>query len=174
MKTNTYTLKVAGIEAQKQLKDLWEESFRQAYTDVHSPENIESYCSENFTDKEALKFLEDPQTVCTLASLNGLKVGLSVVKHHDCPIELEASASELKQLYILASEYGTGLGKILIEDAFRIAKEAGNDRIWLCVSAINYRAQSFYSKFGFSKIGNGPTLKVGSDRLPSLIMSLKL
>ncbi len=169
-----YSLQVASISEQQALRQLWIDSFQQAYEDVHSAENIEIYCSKNFTLEAAKDTLTDETTICTLATRNDQKVGLCVVKHQNCPIEIGEDASELKQLYILASEYGTGLGKLLLQDAFEIARSVGRSWMWLCVSGLNYRAQAFYRKFGFSEIGDGPTLHVGSDRLPSLIMSLKL
>lgn len=161
---------IADIGTTEVLIQLWVDSFTQAYEGVHSPENIQSYCSFNFSPKSAKKVLTNDRMVCTIATRNNKPIGLSIVHHHNCPIRIQDSSSELKQLYILSSEYGSGLGKSLLEDSFNIVQKAGYNWAWLCVSNLNYRAQNFYGKIGFDSIGGGPILEVGTDRLKSTIM----
>lgn len=101
-------------------------------------------------------------------------MGFYLVKHHACPIALEGRSSELKQIYTLSSEYGSGVGKLLFEDCVQRIRENQASWVWLAVSNINYRAQAFYLKLGFEAIGDGPTLSVGADQLTSTIMKLNI
>ncbi len=156
------------------LRDLWEDTFREAYPEEHSLENLQVYIDKNFTFEAAETILSDKKTVCKLAFNEGNAVGLCLLIHEDSPIALEGSSTELKQLYIRSSEYGSGLGKGLMKDAIREAEKANRDHLWLCVSDLNYRAQRFYKKFGFTRIGEGPVLEVGTDLLPSSIMVRKI
>jgi ribosomal protein S18 acetylase RimI-like enzyme len=169
-----FYLRRAGIESADELVNLWGETFTQAYEDMHSPENIRAYCSKNFTTEAAREVLSSGQIVCIIAYRNAQPAGYYVVKHHPCPIKLDGESSELKQIYILSGEFGTGLGKSLFESASEIARNAGRKWLWLCVSDTNYRAQAFYKKLDFTSIGPGPTLEVGTDQLSSTIMVCNL
>lgn len=164
----------AELESAAILSSLWTDAFKEAYHDVHSKENIENYCSANYTEAEARRILNSNVYDCSYATVNGKRVGLSVVHHQPCPLKRELKASELKQLYLLSSAYGTGLGRMMIEHAFQQIKEAKNEWVWLCVSNVNFRAQRFYQKLNFQIIGDGPELIVGTDRLTSSVMVLQL
>ncbi|MGD1904537.1 MAG: GNAT family N-acetyltransferase [Leptolyngbyaceae cyanobacterium] len=167
-------LKRVGVESAEILVHLWRETFTQAYGEVHSAENIHAYCDRNYTPAKAIALLSDPQVHCCTAFRQGKPVGYCIVNPHPCPIPLEGDAAELKQIYILASEYGQGLGKTLFDQAVEIARDAHCTWLWLCVSDLNYRAQAFYRKLDFKPIGSGPVLTVGTDRLPSTILIRKL
>jgi ribosomal protein S18 acetylase RimI-like enzyme len=169
-----FDFRIAGIESADELVHLWVETFTQAYEDMHSSEDIRAYCSKNFTTEAAMEVLSSDQIVCIIASRNAQPAGYCVVKHHQCPIDLDGESSELKQIYILSGEYGTGLGKSLFESASEVGRNAGRKWLWLCVSDLNYRAQAFYRKLDFKSIGPGPALEVGTDQLSSSIMVCNL
>ncbi len=165
---------IADASVSETLVKLWTDSFRQAYKNVHTPENIETYCRQNFSIAKANEVLSAKTVTCILALRDEMPVGLSVFQHHGTKMRQLDRPSELKQLYILSSEYGSGLGKAMIEHSFSLMRDADKDWVWLCVSDLNYRAQKFYRKMGFKQVGKGPVLEVGTDRLPSSIMCKKL
>ena len=167
-------LQQAGMADVDELVRLWRETFIAAYADVHSSENLQAYGAEHYTPSVAANVLSDEQVVCMIARRQSESKGLYVLKHHPCPIALDGSASELKQLYILASEYGTGLGRTLFDHAAQAARDAAKKWLWLCVSDLNYRAQAFYKKVGMEPKGIGPILYVGTDRLSSTVMVCRL
>jgi len=168
-----FELQIVGPEHSDQLVKLWVETYRQAYEDVHSSKNIAAYCEANFTLESASVELSNPQTACCIGSRGSDPRGFYVVKHHSCPIPVDSESSELKQIYVLAKEYGTGLGRLLYEHAIECVRAAGSNWVWLSVSDINYRAQAFYQKLGFEQLGPGPLFEVGSERLTSSIMAYK-
>ena len=167
-------LKNIGPESSALLSNLSRETFIQAYKDLHSEENLEQYCRENYSQE----LVEDNLRLVNIHSVIAFEAsepaGFYVIRHHECPVALQGKATELKQIYVLASYFGTGLGKKLFDNGVENAKANDSRWLWLCVSDTNYRAQAFYSKLGFTKIGTGPTLKVGNDELSSSILSLKL
>lgn len=87
---------------------------------------------------------------------------------------LGEASMELKQIYILAHHYGTGLGRQLYNDAIKRAQGMGKTWLWLSVSDINDRAKSFYAKLGFEAVGAGPTFEVGTDRLTSTTLAKRI
>lgn len=171
---NSIQLEKAGLHSVELLVDFLQTSFVDAYKDVHSPKNIELYFSQHYHASAQQKLLTNPDYDVFFAKKATRQVGVLMVHHHNCPLKKVLNASELKQLYLLPTEYGTGLGKYLIEKSFALTRERGNEWMWLCVSELNYRARRFYQKMDFKSIGKGPILKVGTDKLPSAIMLRQL
>ena len=163
-------IKPVGKNQAEQLANLQADTFRQAYSNVHSTEDLEAYCLAHYTPKIAEVDLSSAETVCCMGYINAEPSGYYMVKHRDCPITLETKSSELKQIYVLSSAYGKGLGSALFDHAIASVRASGSERVWLCVSDINYRAQAFYTKLGFTKVGVGPILQVGKDSLTSSVL----
>jgi GNAT superfamily N-acetyltransferase len=157
-----------------ELARLLSTTFEAAYKDVHSPENIHAYCESNYSVDEVRATLQDASVVCKAAYRNDKAVGFFLIKHHNCPIPVNGVSSELKQIYVLSCEYGKGTGKLLFDEAIRCTKNANSLWVWLIVSDYNQRAQSFYRKWQFELLGAGPELIVGTDRLSSTVMALKV
>ncbi|MBT8447539.1 MAG: GNAT family N-acetyltransferase [Gammaproteobacteria bacterium] len=174
MNDATATLRILPADSAELLATLWEQTFRRAYAHLHSPANMDAYCAQAFTVAAAEAVLNDPRASCRVAWREQQPVGLSVLLHDAaCPVTLAGSASELKQLYVLPSEYGSGLGRQLFEQARSTAGEAQRQWLWLCVVNINQRAQRFYGKLGCAVAGSGPVLALGTDRLTSTIMTIR-
>jgi len=169
-----YTLQKAGIESLNILTDLMKNTFIQAYQDIHTKENIEAYCSENFTNEIATNILSSLMYTCIIAFKESVPLGFFILKDKECPYKLNYESLELQQLYILKSEYNTRLGKRLFLHAMKIAQNSSKKYLWLCVSDTNNRALSFYKKMGFKKIGPGKDLIVGTHKLSSSIMTYQL
>ncbi len=169
-----WELRKADIHAADDLQFLWVNTFQQAYEDLHDKRNIDAYCQHHFSKAAAIEFLADNQSYCCIAYKEGKPVGFYLIRHHPSPIRFDADASELKQIYILTDEYGTGLGKVLFRHASEVIQNCGKHWVWLCVSDTNYRARSFYRMLGFQRLGRGPVIHVGSDRLISSVLIKKL
>lgn len=60
--------------------------------------------------------------------------------------------SKLHKIYILPSMQGKSVGKALLLEVARIAREAGMQQVWLNVNRDN-KASGFYERFGFRKTG---------------------
>lgn len=171
---DSISLKKAALESAELLANFLKSSFIDAYHDVHSEANIEAYCNEFYTREHQEKAIADTNYDIYFALKAGKEVGVLVINHQSCHLRPELKSSELKQIYLRSSEYGTGLGKSLMEHAYKLIASRGNEWVWLCVSDLNHRAQRFYEKSNFQRIGKGPILKVGTERLPSSIMIRQL
>lgn len=169
----TIRIERIGSDCAALFADLQVLTFKQAYSDVHSPEDIEAYCLAHYTSEIAAAGLSSEQTVCCLGLLNSETSGYYIVKHHSSPIDLGSKSSELKQLYVLSSAYNDGLGRALYDHALATIRSAGHLWVWLCVSDINCRAQAFYDTRGFAKVGAGPILDMGNDKLKSSVLALE-
>lgn len=169
-----YDLTIATFEDAGILAKLWVDTFTQAYDKVHTPENIQTYCQNNFTVELAKKHLLDEKVTCVFSRKSVQVNGFYLIKEVECPILLGENSIELKQIYILSSEYGLGLGKMLYDDVMKTVQKRSIKWLWLSVSDINFQAQSFYKKLNFNAIGKGPEFEVGSDKLTSTIMAKRV
>ena len=163
-----------GIESAALLSELSIQTFTEAYKEFHSKENLAAYCSKYYNLDAMKALLNQTDTEVMLAIRESEPAGFYVIKHHPSPYETEVESTELKQIYILSSHFGCGLGVQLFDSAVEQAKINQSKRVWLCVSDTNYRAQAFYKKLGFSRVGIGPQLDVGSERLNSSILILNI
>ena len=158
------------IHAAKELVTFWKSSFIQAYKDVHSPENMEIYFAENYTIAAAEEILGNKNYHCSFAKRGNKNIGVSIIRDRSCTLLPKLNSSELKHLYVLSTEYHSGLGKMILENVFQTLHQNKKEYLWLCVSDRNLRAQNFYRKFNFKVVGKGPILNVGTDALSSSIM----
>lgn len=164
---NLSTLSLSDAEL---LSSIQTETFKQAYRGVHSDDDIKLYCELNYSVAKASAILRSQQYLCKSIHHSGILAGFYTISFQPCPIELPENSAELKQIYILARSYGTGVGKSLFEDIILELRERSYSWVWLAVSDINYRARSFYEKLGFDALGSGPTFIVGSDQLSSTLL----
>lgn len=60
---------------------------------------------------------------------------------------------ELSKIYVLPRSHGTGAAAELMAAALGHARELGAAGVWLGVNQVNARAQRFYAKSGFERVG---------------------
>ncbi len=70
---------------------------------------------------------------------------------------------ELSKCYVLAGRHGRGVGPALMAASLDAARERGAIGMWLGVNQLNARAQAFYHRHGFERVGT-KRFQVG-DRL---------
>lgn len=61
--------------------------------------------------------------------------------------------AELSKIYVLPDAHGAGVSRVLMEAALEAARAAGAEGVWLGVNQLNVRAQRFYAKSGFTRVG---------------------
>lgn len=169
-----HMIRAATLSDADTLADLWASTFRDAYQGLHSPQDINAYCAANYTLAHAESVLTDGKHECVIAYSGDAATGLLVIKWASCPVELDGPSAELKQIYVSASEYGNGLGKMLFEKALSMLADKSIEWLWLTVSDKNPRAKAFYEKNGFAYQGSGPNLHVGKDVLTSSILARRV
>jgi ribosomal protein S18 acetylase RimI-like enzyme len=61
--------------------------------------------------------------------------------------------SELSKIYVLPEGHGAGVSRELMAASLQAARDAGAVGVWLGVNQENERAQRFYAKSGFTRVG---------------------
>ncbi len=131
-------------------------SFYETFVGTCSEEDMKKYLSNTYpltriaseiTSNDCLLFIiKDENKICGYA-----KVGWQIIE------ELKhRNAIEIERLYILKEYIGKGLGNLLMQKCLEIATGKAVDVIYLGVWEHNYRAQNFYSKYGFEVFGSHP------------------
>ena len=162
------------VNSAAELAELCATSFADAYQGVNSEADIKAYCEKNYSTQTIKANLSNPGVTYKVSYREGKAVGFFMIQNQVCPVKLDDNVVELKQIYVLASEFGTGLGKQLLDEVVRCARHLDKKWVWLSVSDLNTRAQSFYLKHGFELVGAAPVLEVGNDRLPATVMAFKI
>ncbi|CAN5322619.1 GNAT family N-acetyltransferase [soil metagenome] len=62
--------------------------------------------------------------------------------------------AELSKCYVLAGEHGSGVASELMSATIEVARLRGSATIWLGVNDKNDRANRFYGKHGFERVGS--------------------
>lgn len=136
-------------------------AFLAAYGGNDPSEHVLRYVNEAFTEKSLEADLRDADTTVLLA-----RPGDSAQRGADCmvgyvtlrnqrPIDgiAEPSPVQLERIYVDAAHHGGGVGSRLIEAAIATIASAGGGTIWLSVWQENLRAQKFYTRHGFERVG---------------------
>jgi ribosomal protein S18 acetylase RimI-like enzyme len=61
--------------------------------------------------------------------------------------------SELSKIYVLPDRHGAGTSRLLMQACLDAARARGSVGAWLGVNQLNERAQRFYAKSGFERVG---------------------
>ena len=89
------------------------------------------------------------------------------------PIETDARAIELRQLYVLKEHHGGGIADELAHWAIEEARRRGFEELYLTVYIDNQRARRFYDRYGFEAVGRYDFM-VGSHADEDIIMRKRL
>ena len=106
---------------------------------------------EDFSDEEWEKKMKEPNEFKVFAEDNGRLVGKMEVEW-DTRQKICHNA-EVYGVYVDPKYRGQGLGKMLMEEVERVAKEHGITRLWLDVVVTQEPAMALYRKLGFREIG---------------------
>ncbi|MCF0147626.1 MAG: GNAT family N-acetyltransferase [Clostridium sp.] len=95
--------------------------------------NIPKYYMENHGDFEVIEF-------------NGNIIGSYGI------YRIDTETCELRKMYLKKEFQGMGLGNIMIENSFKIARTLGYKRITLQTNSLLYKATKLYKKYGFEEL----------------------
>ena len=124
-----------------------------------SPESVTKFIDEHLTETRFEEYVADAGRAVLLAEDDGHVVGYAMLVHGD-PYDADARAvvkhqptTELSKIYVLPDAHGGGIARDLLDASIDVAREVGAAGIWLGTNQANERAQRFYQKAGFERIG---------------------
>ncbi|KZF05185.1 MAG: GNAT family N-acetyltransferase [Rhodococcus sp. (in: high G+C Gram-positive bacteria)] len=175
----TITVGPAGLWETEQLADVAAVTFPLACPPGSTRESIEAFIDDVLSHEKFGEYLNDPNRTILAAREDDSIVGYAMLIHGE-PSDPDIAHSltksptiELSKLYVLPGHHGREVSAELMSSVLALAVDAGCAGVWLGVNQQNHRAQRFYTKQGFVKVGT-KTFALGSDIQDDFIMERTL
>jgi len=156
----------AGPADAKSLLDLAARTYYETFAPVNTPENMQAYMSSAFTLPRIEAALSDSRSmfyVGEVGELNARMVAYAKLIAGEVPECITGEAPvELVRFYLDREWHGSGAAAALMEKCLDEAKRNGFKTMYLGVWEQNRRAQAFYRKWDFVRVGEH-TFQMGDD-----------
>jgi molybdopterin-guanine dinucleotide biosynthesis protein A len=142
--------------------------FHEAFAAENTPEDMRAYLAEHFTEAALARLLSDPGSEVLVLEDAGTPVGWALlVSGGPAPRSPVAPAAqggelEIRRFYVESRLHGGDAAPSLLVAALDRAAARGAGALWLAVWEHNARAQAFYRKHGFRRVG-AKDFPLGSD-----------
>jgi GNAT superfamily N-acetyltransferase len=153
------------------LSELAERTFRDAFSELNTAENMDLYCASAFSPAVQAAEIANADIRTVVAESDGRLVAFAQVHLRSNPpgcVPVSPSV-ELRRIYVERSFHGAGLARDLMAHVLDAAVAHGAAVVWLGVWEHNPRAIRFYQGFGFSDVGDH-VFVVGADPQRDLVM----
>jgi ribosomal protein S18 acetylase RimI-like enzyme len=124
-----------------------------------TPGSIATFIADVLSFDCFARYLVDPQRDLFVADADGTTAGYAMLVAGE-PGDAEVRAAltlrptvELSKIYVLPEHHGAGASRMLMEASLDAGRARGAVGAWLGVNQLNERAQRFYTKSGFSRVG---------------------
>jgi diamine N-acetyltransferase len=171
MEENTIIRPAAAADADR-LSEFAERVFDEVFGPQNDEGDMASYLNEAFSPDIQRTEITTPGSIVLLAEDPRTRalVGYAHVAPAEAPDCVTGhSPLELKRLYVEPSLHGRGIGRRLLHEALARARAQGAETVWLGVWERNFKAQAFYTREGFTRVGEHPFI-LGSDTQTDWIM----
>lgn len=177
MSNISVTVDRAGLWDAEALSDVAAATFPLACPPHATPDDIEIFITEVLSGERFGEYLTDPTRIVLKAVADGDIVGYAML-HYDDPADPEVAnavdlrpVAEISKMYVLPGHHGAGISKALMNASLERAREDAVAGVWLGVNQHNERAQRFYLKHGFERVGT-KTFTVGTQQHHDFVMRL--
>lgn len=144
------------------VKNILLETWKNTYTFIPD-EDILCHFEKHYSEDRLIEILNDPFSKGIIAQVNSVPAGW--LKLFEDRINKKFFVSSL---YVLPEYQGFGLGKQLLNEAYRIAKEKQFSKVWLGVMKQNVKSLEWYISLGFIFDEEEP-FQMGSTQVMHLI-----
>jgi len=127
------------------------ETWKAAYGKFIPEEDLHVYHDEHYSAVALTRNFHRSSVRGYVAVLGGKTAGYMIMSFDE-----KSGRCHVASIYVLPESQGHGLGSLLMEEAFRAAREAGYDRIWLGVMSENAPAIAWYTSLGFTFVEEAP------------------
>jgi ribosomal protein S18 acetylase RimI-like enzyme len=153
--SGTATIRRATSDDAAALAELGAATFVETFGHLYPPEDLQAFLAKNHTPESWFRTLTDPDRGTWVAEQqNGRKIGFIGVGACKLPVQdLESTAGEIQQLYVLAEFHNLRLGTRFMDTGLEWLASQGRSPLYVGVWSENYGAQRFYARYGFNKVG---------------------
>jgi ribosomal protein S18 acetylase RimI-like enzyme len=137
---------------------LGEQTFRETFVEGfalnYPAHDLAQFLAQSYAPDAFAAKLSDPAQAIWLAFAGAEPVGYANAGPCRLPHpEAEPHHGELYRLYVVQGQQGRALGRRLMETALAWLDREGPSPLWLGVWSGNLKAQAFYARYGFEKVG---------------------
>lgn len=175
----TVSVRRAGPADAAVLARVAAETFALACPPGTSAESIAAFITEHLSEDQFGAYLADPHRDILLAAQGDEPVGYTMLvfgEPHDAAVAAQLThrpTVELSKVYVLGQHHGAGVAAALMSATLDAARARGAEGVWLGVNQQNARAQRFYEKSGFARVGT-KTFLVGGELHNDFVMEQAL
>ncbi len=152
-----------GVEDAPALSALARRTFYDTFTGTCTETDMQQFLDTYYNVVRLAGELSAPDDYTYFAEFDGVPAGY--LRFLGGPVQFPAAdyekPLELNRLYVDAQYKGKGLAQLLMNFYLQSAADNNCDFLWLGVWEHNYRAQSFYKKYGFSFTGHRHPFPIG-------------
>jgi ribosomal protein S18 acetylase RimI-like enzyme len=123
------------------------------------PEAVTEFIAIHLSEARFAEYLADTSRDLFIATVDGVPAGYTMLLN-DEPDDPDVARSiavhptaELSKVYVLVEHHGSGIAAALVEATVEAARKRGAAGVWLGVNQHNTRANRFYQKQGFARVG---------------------
>ena len=150
------------------------DTFTAAFAAQNDPEDFQHYLSTALSAETLLSELHNPHSHFFFVYFKDSLAGYFKCNEGEAQTDLkDPRAQELERIYVLPQYQKLGIGKYMVMEVIRQARQGGKDYIWLGVWEKNLGAIAFYESLGFEKFGRHPYY-IGRDKQMDWLMRLDL
>lgn len=147
-------------------------TFTETFGHLYRPDDLAAFLGNHRPERWATE-LADPAYAVRIGEADGEAVAYAKLGPPSLPFEPRGPSAELRQLYVLKDHHGTGAAVQLMDWVIAAARARGAADLYLSVFVDNHRAQRFYARYGFERVGRY-IFKVGGHDDEDHVMRLAL
>jgi ribosomal protein S18 acetylase RimI-like enzyme len=118
-----------------------------------------AFIAAHLSEASFRRYLDDPARVIFVAEVEGALAGYTMLVTGE-PTDADVAAAvtlrptvELSKCYVHPGAHGAGVASALMAESLAEATASGARGMWLGVNQLIARAQRFYGKHGFTRVG---------------------
>ena len=143
--------------------DFIRSTFVDTYAEVNSKQNMMLYLTNNLSNQQLKKEVENPNCHFYIALENDTILGYLKLNQGEAQTETsDLDALEIERIYVNSNIQGKGIGKKLIDFCKEESKKRKSSFLWLGVWENNENALGFYKHMGF-EIFDTHSFKLGNE-----------
>ncbi len=156
------------------LAALGERTFRETFVEEfampYSADDLAQFVAQSYAPEIFAAKLADPSQALWLAFSGEQPVAYANAGPCRLPHpDVQPHDGELYRLYVSQDQHGRGMGRLLMDAALTWLDRDSPGPLWLGVWSGNLKAQAFYARYGFEKVGEYD-FPVGGTRDHEFIM----
>ena len=139
----------------KKLQTMAKQTFTETFGSQNTAEDLAKFLNEEYDFNKLKSEVADPESFYYFCYFNDELAGYLKLNIGSAQTESDyPEALEIQRIYVLQKYQGQKIGLSMMQHAIAVAKKIKKSQVWLGVWEKNLKAQAFYRKSGFEKVGS--------------------